>query len=426
MKSKIICVIMGGGRGTRLHPLTKDRCKPAVPLAGKYRLVDIPISNCLNSRYNQIFVLSQFNTASLHQHIQSTYKFDPFGKGFVDILSAEQTNSGDRWYQGTADAVRQNMHHFSYTNQDIFLILSGDQLYNINLEKVVEHHKSLNADVTIAAKALTPDQVKGLGVMCVSADYSINEFVEKPTDPEVIKQLVVEQSLARKIQGGDSKEFCLASMGIYVFSAGILKEALERHGSDFGKEIIPSMLGKKKLKTYIFDGYWEDIGTIKAFFEANLMLNEPIPSFNFYDSENPVYTRSRFLPSSKINNTTLDRTLVSDGCILMGCSLSNCSIGLRSVVGEDTEFRDVVMLGADKFESLSEIAENKEINIPNIGVGKNCKIEKSIIDKNARIGDHVELSPKGKKNHFELNGVYVRDEILIVTKNAVIPNGTKL
>ena len=426
MKSKVICVIMGGGRGTRLHPLTKDRCKPAVPLAGKYRLVDIPISNCLNSSYNQIFVLTQFNTASLHQHIQSTYKFDPFGKGFVDILSAEQTYSGENWYQGTADAVRQNMHHFSYSDQDLFLILSGDQLYNLNLEKIVEHHKSLKADVTIAAKALTPEEVKGLGVMRVSTDYSIKEFVEKPTDPELIKKLVVEKSLAQKIQGGDSKEFCLASMGIYVFNASVLKDTLDTHGSDFGKEIIPGMLGKKSLKAYIFDGYWEDIGTVKAFFEANLMLNEPIPSFNFYDRENPVYTRSRFLPSSKLDKTTLNRTIVSDGCILIGCSLNNCSIGLRSVVGEGSDLEDVVMLGADNFESLSEIAENKKNNIPNIGVGKNCKIEKSIIDKNARIGDFVELSPKGKKNHFELNGVYVRDEILIVTKNAIIPNGTIL
>ena len=424
MKPKVICVIMGGGRGTRLYPLTKSRCKPAVPLGGKYRLVDIPISNCLNSGFNRIYVLSQFNTASLHQHIQQSYKFDPFGGGFVDILSAEQTESGETWYQGTADAVRQNLHHFELNPQDFFVILSGDQLYRMNIDEMVNAHKSSKADVTIAAKAMPKDQVKGLGIMRVKDDLQIEEFVEKPTDPAVINSLVVGKSITATIENAGAREYCLASMGIYVFNASVLVEALNCPDSDFGKEIIPSLLGKKKLSGYVFDGYWEDIGTVKSFFDANLMLTDPVPAFNFFDQEAPIYTRARYLPASKINGADLDRVQIADGCIFNHSTIIHSSIGVRSVIGEGSVLENVVMMGADYYESLEEIEENIIDGIPSIGVGKNCKITNAIIDKNARIGNNVVLNPAGKEDLFETESVFVRDGLMVVLKNAIIPDGT--
>lgn len=424
MKPKIICVIMGGGRGTRLYPLTKSRCKPAVPLGGKYRLVDIPISNCLNSGMNQIYVLSQFNTASLHQHIQQSYKFDPFGGGFVDILSAEQTEKGESWYQGTADAVRQNLHHFNLKPQDIFIILSGDQLYKMDLGEMVSRHIESSSDITIAAKAMPKEEVSGLGIMRVQDDLQIQEFVEKPTDQAVIDSLVVGDRIRRTISEVQDKDYCLASMGIYVFNASTMVESLDCADSDFGKEIIPSLLGKKKMSGYVFDGYWEDIGTVKSFFDANLMLTDPVPQFNFFDQGSPVYTRARYLPASKVNGAKLDKVLVSDGCILNDATLTHTTVGVRSVVGEGSTLTNVVMMGADYYESWENIENNIAKGVPSIGVGKDCKITNAIIDKNARIGDNVVLDPAGKEDMYETDSVLVRDGLMIVLKNAVIPSGT--
>jgi len=416
---------MGGGRGTRLYPLTKERCKPAVPLAGKYRLVDIPISNCLNSGINRIHLLSQFNTASLHNHIQSTYKFDPFGGGYVDIMSAEQTDKGEAWYQGTADAVRQNLHHFHHDKNDLFLILSGDQLYRMDFQEIIDHHRKLESDVTIAAKAMHKSQVEGLGVMRVGDDYSIQEFVEKPTEKEVIESLVIGDQL-RSTLDGNPEDVCLASMGIYVFSARVMIEALSGEETDFGKEIIPSLLGKVSLNSFIFDDYWEDIGTVAAFFEANLALTNEVPPFNFYNNEAPIYTRARYLPATKVNGASATRVLFGGGSIISNSTLNHCVIGVRSTVGEQCELDDVVMMGADWYETQEDREENVRIQRPDIGVGDRCKIRHAIIDKNARLGHDVELSPEGKPDGWTEGDLYVRDGIMIVMKNGVVPNGTKV
>jgi len=416
---------MGGGRGTRLIPLTRDRCKPAVPLAGKYRLVDIPISNCLNSGFNQIYVLTQFNTASLHRHIQEAYKFDPFGGGCVDILSAEQTMTDDKWYQGTADAVRQNMNHFGGTGEeDLYVILSGDQLFRMDLADVVREHDRSGAEVTITAKPLGLDMAEGLGLMRVGEKLEVTEFVEKPTDPQIIQSLAVGDNVKRKMKQPGDADYCLASMGIYVFNAGSLKEALKSDATDFGKEIIPGLLGRMKMFAYIFDEYWEDIGTVKAFFDCNLRLTDHLPPFNFFDEEARIFTRARYLPASKMNSCTIDRAVVADGCIVTDAKLIHSSLGVRSVVSEGSTLENVVMMGADHYETEAEFSENRKLGRPNIGVGKNCRIKNAILDKDVRIGDNVVLDPEGLPDDFGPEAeVAIRDGVLVVTKDAILPNG---
>lgn len=415
---------MGGGRGTRLHPLTSERCKPAVPLAGKYRLVDIPISNCLNSDLNQIFVLSQFNTASLHRHIQETYKFDPFGGGFVDILSAEQTQKGESWYQGTADAVRQNLHHLDVADDDLVLILSGDQLYQMDFEALIEQHRENEAAVTIAAKAMPTSEVLGLGLMRVGDDLSIKEFVEKPTDPAIIEGLALSEAVTANLKQGEGDKFVLANMGIYCFDMRVLRESLDNSYTDFGKEVIPHLLGKVNLMSYVFQGYWEDIGTVHSFFEANLSLTELVPPYNFFDGENPVYTRARYLPASKVSGVKLNSAIIAGGGIVNDCEIDRAVIGVRSVIRKGTTLHNVVMMGADDFESDADRQTNVDLQRPDIGVGENCHIENAIIDKNARIGNNVRLSPEGKPDMYENGDVIVRDGVLLVTKNGVVPDGT--
>ena len=423
-KNNVISIIMGGGRGTRLYPLTKYRCKPAVPLAGKYRLVDIPISNCINSGFNSIYLLSQFNTASLHKHIQQTYKFDSFGDGFVDILAAEQTDSGGDWYQGTADAVRKNMHHFERHGDDCYyLILSGDQLYQMDFKDMLARHIASNADITIAAKPMPRSEAKSLGVMRVDDSLRIVEFAEKPKEESVIDKFVVGDALKKNLKNPQG-EYCLASMGIYIFSQKVLEEAMSGKEMDFGKEIIPGLLGKKKLCAYIFDGYWEDIGTVGAFFEANLALAEPDPEFNFHRQDNPVYTHCRFLPGAKIFGTKVDRANIADGAVIRAESMERCVIGIRSKIGAGTRLKNVIMMGSDRYETDEERAANAAAGIPLVGIGKNCKIENAIIDKNARIGDDCVLSPDGKPDKWEAEGLYVRDGVIIVTKSATIKSGT--
>lgn len=416
---------MGGGRGSRLSPLTKERCKPAVPLAGKYRLVDIPISNCLNSNFNQIFVLTQFNTASLHRHIQESYKFDPFGGGFVDILSAEQTDRDDKWYQGTADAVRQNMHHFQGSSEDdLYIILSGDQLYRMDLQDVVREHDASGAAVTITAKALPLDQAEGLGLMRINDDLEVTEFVEKPSDPELIKGLAVGDSVKNKMKDPGDRDYCLASMGIYVFNAKTLMKALDSDATDFGKEIIPGLLGHEKLCGFVFDDYWEDIGTVKAFFECNIRLTDRIPPFNFFDEESKIYTRARFLPASKLNSCNVDRAIMADGCIVTDATIRHCSLGVRSVVREQSTLENVVMMGADFFEDPSDYEENRQFGRPDIGVGRNCSIKNTILDKNTRVGDNVVIDPAGLPDNFGSDvNVAIRDGVCVVCKDAVVPDG---
>ncbi|MEC7907338.1 MAG: glucose-1-phosphate adenylyltransferase [Verrucomicrobiota bacterium] len=425
MDKKVIAVVMGGGRGSRLHPLTRERCKPAVPLAGKYRLVDIPISNCLNSEINRIYLLTQFNTASLHRHIQDTYRFDPYGGGRVDILSAEQTEKGDNWYQGTADAVRQNIHHFAGVDYDYVLILSGDQLYRMDFRQIIAQHIESEADVTVSAIPFPVSQVEGLGLMRVADDLQIQEFVEKPTDPEVIDGLAISDSIEaslKKNSGGEKR--CLASMGIYVFKRETMVEALNSSATDFGKEVIPGLLNSRKLGAYVFEGYWEDIGTVKAFFEANLQLADPVPKFNFFSQGNPIYSRARYLPASKINRCSINHVIVGDGCIITDSYLKRCVIGIRSTLREGARLENVVMMGSDTFESEADRARNREQGIPDIGVGMNCEIKNAIVDKGARIGDNARLSPDGKLDGYSKDGIFVRDGIICVTKNTVVPANT--
>lgn len=424
MRSNVICVIMGGGRGTRLYPLTKPRCKPAVPVAGKYRLVDIPISNCLNSGLNRMYLLTQFNTASLHRHIREAYKFDSFGNGFVDILAAEQTEQGSDWYQGTADAVRKNLEHFGAKEDDIFLILSGDQLYRMDFRTIIEQHLATGAACTIAAKPVPAAEVGGLGVMKVNEDLSISEFVEKPKDPKVIEGLHLPDNLMENVNNPEGKPHCLASMGIYVFSAKAMKESLDNDMTDFGKEIIPSLLGKAPLYSYIFDDYWEDIGTVAAFFHANLELADEQPKFEFFEEEAAIYTNPRYLPSSKISGSLIDRAIISDGAHITGATLKRCVIGLRSTIREGTKLENVVTMGQDNYEGLSEALKSQSADLPPLGIGKNCDIKDAIIDKNVRIGNNVKLSPEGKPDLFEKDGIVVRDGVLCVTQGAIIPDGT--
>src|SRR3954469_2940577 len=424
-QKRVLAVIMGGGRGTRLSPLTLERSKPAVPLAGKYRLVDIPISNCINSDINRIFILTQFQTASLHRHVQSTYHFDPFGGGFVDILSAEQTEKSADWYQGTADAVRRNLVHFRSTPHDLVLILSGDQLYRMDYRKIIDEHIATGADVTLATVPFPVSKVAGLGLTQVNDDLSIARFVEKPKDPEVIGSLALSPALEAKLTTPFVKKRCRASMGIYVFNRQALAEAIDNNMTDFGKEVIPSLLGKKKLYAHIFEGYWEDIGTVHAFFEANLALAQPLPPFDFFDATAPIYTQDRYLPASKINKCTIDHVVVGDGSILTDSSLRHCVLGVRCFIGEGSVLEDTIVMGADYYETPDQLKENETKGRPRLGLGRDCRITHAIIDKNARIGDGCVLSAIGKADGAYANGaVIIRDGVLVVPKGVTLPPGT--
>jgi glucose-1-phosphate adenylyltransferase len=426
-KNRVLAVIMGGGRGTRLAPLTQERCKPAVPLAGKYRLVDIPISNCINSGINRIFLLTQFNTASLHRHIQGAFHFDPFDGGFVDILSAEQTEKSLDWYQGTADAVRRNIVHFRSFPHDLILILAGDQLYRMDFREIIDQHISTGAEVTVAAIPFPITRVEGLGVMRVGDDLTIQEFVEKPKDPAIVRALTLSPVLEGRLKAGGGEKHCLASMGIYVFNRAVLAEALDNTMTDFGREVIPGLLGKSRIFAHIFEGYWEDIGTVRSFFEANLALAQPMPPFNFFDPDAPIYTQLRYLPASKLNKCAIDQAVIGDGSILTDSKITHCVIGIRSFVDEGSDLQDVVVMGADYYENQEQIRKNVARGRPPIGIGKHCRIRRAIIDKNARIGEGCELSPVGKADGTYVGGaVVISDGVLVVTKGATIPAGTVL
>ena len=424
-RRKTLAVIMGGGRGTRLSPQTLERSKPAVPLAGKYRLVDIPISNCINSEINRIFILTQFQTASLHRHVQSTYHFDPFGGGFVDILSAEQTEKSLDWYQGTADAVRRNLIHLRSFPHDIVLILSGDQLYRMDFREIIAQHVQTGADVTIAAIPFPVSKVEGLGLMQVNDDLSIARFVEKPKDPAVIASLALSAKVEATLKTPSKEKHCLASMGIYVFNRLALIEALDNAMTDFGREVIPALLGKKKLFAHIFEGYWEDIGTVRAFFEANLALAQPLPPFNFFDPTAPIYTQDRYLPASKLNNCKIDHAVIGDGSILADGIIKRCVFGIRSFIDEGCVLEDVVVMGSDYYETDEQLAANTAKGRPHLGVGKHCRIKGAIIDKNARIGDGCVLIADGKADGKYADGaVVIRDGVLVVPKGAMLSPGT--
>lgn len=407
----IVAVIMGGGQGQRLQPLTRDRAKPAVPIAGKYRLVDIPISNCINSGIRKIFLLTQFNSVSLHRHVSATYRFDQFSPSYVALLAAQQTPGSETWFHGTADAVRQNFRYFMDEEPDLIIVLSGDQLYRMNFAEVVENHLKSNADVSIATKPVERLEAGALGIMQVDSKGRIIRFVEKPGNSPVLDEL---RAPIYK------DERYLASMGIYVFKTSVLKELLDNDKPDFGKHIIPASIESYKVYSYVFEGYWKDIGTIRSFWEANVALTDVVPEFNFYDAKAPIHTHMRFLPPSKINCCDLNRCLLSEGCIISGHRILHSIVGVRAIVGEGSVIEHSVIMGADLYERGSEDG------VPRIGIGRDCYIRNAIVDKNARIGDGAYITPDNKPDNTVTPEYTVRDGIVVIPKNAIIPSGTRI
>jgi len=416
---RTLAIIMGGGAGTRLFPLTKDRAKPAVPLGGKYRIVDIPISNCLNSGLRSIYVLTQFNSMSLHRHIQASYKFDNFSRSFIDILAAQQTPEGSQWYQGTADAVRQNMRYFLEGPFDYYLILSGDQLYRMDFRALLHQHIQSGADITLATKPVHRQQVAEFGIMQSGVDRRIVRFDEKPKDAVVLQELKMSRELLRAVGSSEDEELFQASMGIYVFNRDVLVKCLDNELEDFGKHVIPQSIKERQVSAFIFQGYWEDVGTIRAFYEANLDLTDLVPEYSFFDTEAPIYTHPRFLPGSKVNGATLQQAIISDGCIISDAHIERSVIGIRSIIQSGATIRNSVIMGADYFEQDRPGA----VDVPPIGIGRNCVIDRAIIDKNARIADGVVITPEGKAANSDADSYFIRDGIVIVPKNAVIPAG---
>jgi glucose-1-phosphate adenylyltransferase len=416
-----LAIIMGGGAGTRLFPLTKDRSKPAVPLGAKYRIVDIPISNCINSGLRHMYVLTQFNSTSLIRHIASAYKFDHFSRSFVEILAAQQTPSGSNWYQGTADAVRQNLRDFLQRPYEYFLILSGDQLYRMDYRLLLKQHIEKKADITIATIPVSRNDAPGFGIMHTDQARRIIRFEEKPKDPMLLNELRIPPQLLSELGKASNEEVYQASMGIYLFNRQALIDCLANEFNDFGKHILPEAIKTCHVDAYIFQGYWEDIGTIRAFFDANLNLTDALPAYSFFDTVSPVYTHARFLPASKVNGATIKHAIISDGCIISDAHIERAVIGIRSYIASGTTIRHSIIMGSDFYDA--DLAFRDDGAVP-LGIGKNCVIDHAIIDKNARIGDNVVITPEGKPDSFDGEHYYVRDGIVVVPKNAVIPAGT--
>lgn len=425
----VIAVILGGGAGSRLFPLTKERAKPAVPLGGKYRLIDVPISNCINSNITQIFILTQYNSASLNRHISRTYRFSSFSTGFVEVLAAEQTKDNPEWFQGTADAVRQMIPHIRDWRVKTVLILSGDHLYRMDYRKFLERHYETDADVTVSVIPANQQDAEGFGLLKTDADGRIVEFKEKPKGEALEAMRVDTTQFGLSEEEAASRPF-LASMGIYVFDYKKLVELLDEDPTrfDFGGEIIPSAIEKLNVQAHLFDNYWEDIGTIRAFYQANLDLASPLPKFDFFNNEDPIYTRSRYLPPSKVHSSDVDNSMISEGCILNGVYARNSIIGLRSRIDEGTRIENSIVMGADFFESLDELENNLNDGTPHVGIGKNSIIRRAIIDKNARIGNNVRLVNQHNVETADSdNGCwFIRDGIVIVPKNAIITDGTEI
>ena len=427
---RVLAIILGGGKGSRLYPLTKMRAKPAVPLAGKYRLIDIPISNCINSDINKMYVLTQFNSASLNRHITQTYNLSaPFGQGFVEVLAAQQTPESPSWFEGTADAVRKYQWLFQEWDVDEYLILSGDQLYRMDYSLFVKHHRSSGADLTVAALPVDSQQAEGFGLMRTDENGNIKEFKEKPSG-DSLKQMAVDTSRFGLTKESAIEKPYLASMGIYVFSRATLFDLLNKNPShtDFGKQVIPEALSRgDKLKSYVFNDYWEDIGTIGAFFESNLALTQqPSPPFSFYDEKFPIYTRQRYLPPSKLVDAQITNSIVCEGSILKSCSIHHCVLGVRSRIESDVVLEDCLVMGSDFFESSDErIALRKAGGTP-LGVGTGTTVKRAILDKNTRIGDNVKIINKDNVEEADRadQGFYIRNGIVVVVKNATITDGT--
>jgi glucose-1-phosphate adenylyltransferase len=416
-----VSIILGGGAGSRLHPLTASRSKPAVPIGGKYRLVDIPISNCINSNLNRIFVLTQFNSASLNQHIKNTYHFSAFSSGFVDILAAEQTPDNPGWFQGTADAVRQSLRHLAKMDFEYVLILSGDQLYQMDFSKMIEAHKKTGAALTIATIPVGEREAPEFGILKSNQENVITSFVEKPKK-EILKDWTSETGTEMKAQGRNY----LASMGIYVFNKEILHQFLNEihpNATDFGKEIIPDSIANYKVLSYQYDGYWTDIGNIYSFFEANIALTQDVPLFNLFDSAQKVYTRARMLPPAKVSGTIINKAILAEGCIIHAKEVTSSVVGIRARVGKDTVIKHTYIMGCDYYENIDQIEQKNKKGIPILGIGERCIIEDAIIDKNCSIGNDVSIKGGAHLEKLDHPLYTIKDGIVVVKKGAVIPNG---
>jgi len=415
-----LAVILGGGRGTRLYPLTQRRSKPAVPLAGKYRLVDIPISNCINSGLRKIYVLSQFQSASLNRHVSRTYRFDFFASGFVEILAAEQTETNMEWYQGTADAVRKQLHHFLSRGPDGILILSGDQLYAMDFREIIAAHEASKADITVAATPVQRAAASSFGVLRTDAFGTVIDFVEKPREQRVLDELALPK-VALRSRGIPEDRCYLASMGIYVFNPEVLVRVLDDKGKlDFGKEVIPSAIKSQRVHSFFYNGYWEDIGTIRTFFAANLELASSKPPLDLFSENAPIFTRPRFLPGTRMQSATFKDSIISEGCHIGEASITNSIIGIRSMIGSGCRIRETIMMGADHYGPPTDAARGL---IP-IGLGDGSAVERAIIDKNARIGEGVTIRNAEGRPDLDGEGYYVRDGLVIIPKDAIIQAGT--
>jgi glucose-1-phosphate adenylyltransferase len=425
----VVAVILGGGAGSRLFPLTRERSKPAVPLGGKYRLIDVPVSNCINSDITQIFVLTQYNSASLNRHISRTYRFSNFSTGFVEILAAEQRNDSPDWFQGTADAVRQILPHLRSWNVKTLLILSGDHLYRMDYRTFLKRHFETNADVTISVIPAKPEEAPGFGLLKTDEKGAIVEFKEKPKG-EALESMRVDTTNFGLAEAEAARRPFLASMGIYLFNYPKLLELLKEDltAVDFGGEVIPKAIENYNVQAHLFNDYWEDIGTIRSFYQANLDLASPLPKFNFFDTESPIYTRSRYLPPSKLHGCDIDNSMVSEGCIMNGVYARNSIIGLRSRLDVGVRIEDSIIMGSDYFETIDEIKQNLASGQPHIGIGENTIIKRAIIDKDVRIGKNVKLvNSSGVENKDSEDGSYfVRDGIIIVPKGGTIVDGTQV
>ncbi|HTI93400.1 MAG TPA: glucose-1-phosphate adenylyltransferase [Puia sp.] len=421
MSKEILSVILGGGAGTRLYPLTASRSKPAVPIAGKYRLVDIPISNCLNSGISRMFVLTQYNSASLNRHIKNTYHFSAFSSAFVDILAAEQTPDNPTWYQGTADAVRQCLRHIGPFDSEYVLILSGDQLYQMDFMEMLDHHKKMGADISIATIPVNDKEASDFGIMKMDEGGFITSFTEKPKK-DMLPPWVSDTGHAMQSQG----RHYLASMGIYIFNRQLLSDLLQNEcaeATDFGKEIIPQSLEKYKVVSYQYEGYWTDIGNIPSFFEANLGLTKDIPDFNLFDNEKAIYTRARMLPPAKISGTTLEKTVIAEGCIINASRIENSIIGIRTRIGTGTTIVSSYLMGVDFYETIEEIELARTHGLPTVGIGHRCYIRNAIVDKNCRIGDDVRINGGHHLENSDHSLYTVKEGVVVIKKGAVLPNG---
>ena len=421
----VLTLVLGGGRGTRLYPLTKFRSKPAVPVAGKYRLIDIPLSNCINSGLNRIYVLTQFNSVSLHRHIRSTYTFDSFDRGFVEILAAQQTLSNTDWYQGTADAVRQNLRYLQEPGVRYALIISGDQLYRMDFREMIAAHERTGADVTIASVPVGREAAAALGIMRVDDSGRVVGFLEKPKTEEDVSLVRTDPAWIEERGIPSRGRDCLASMGIYLFNSDTLVEVLQKTDyRDFGKEVFPASIRARHVQLYLYDGYWEDIGTMKSFYEANLSLATAHPSFVLSSAEAPIYSRARFLPPSRVDGATIGGSLVADGCILgEGSVIENSVVGLRCVIGRDVVIRNSILMGNDFYEAPLHPADDAGAGRPRLGIGPGTRIEGAIVDKNCRIGSNVRISnPQRLENTEETEHGMIRDEIVVIPKGVTLPD----